>query len=74
MRDDEMRGLVLQRLYDIRHATRAANLTDFKDLGLPANVLGNILEQLAEDGLINWNPMHGYGGTYGLHPVPQTPS
>lgn len=64
MQDKELRGLVLQRLYDIRHTKDVANPSDFADLGLEQNVLGNILEQLAQEALVDWKPLRGGMRTY----------
>lgn len=65
MQDKEMRGLVLQRLYDIRHTKDKAGPHDFDDLHLRLDVLCNILKQLVQEGSVNWKPVRsGMGMGY----------
>jgi hypothetical protein len=58
MKDSEARGIVLRRLYDIRHEvdmSRPQRPEDFEKT-LPANVVANILSQLADKGMIEFKP------------------
>ena len=55
MTDSEARDLVLQRLYDLRHTVPQATPKHFADLQFDIAFLGNILEQLAQKNLIDWN-------------------
>ena len=64
MKDNDARGLVLQRLYDIRHKVDFANHHDFAGVPLDEMTLGNILEQLAQKGLVNWKPARLLAGHY----------
>jgi hypothetical protein len=56
MKDQEARGVVLKRLYDIREVKETAELSDFADTGLAPDTVTRMLEQLAQQGLIDWNP------------------
>jgi hypothetical protein len=58
MKDIEARGLVLQRLYDIRHDVNLAGPQHFKELEsvIPINVIPNILSQLSDKGLVTFKP------------------
>jgi len=56
MKDDEARGLVLQRLYNIRHEVPQASLNHFDGLPISNAVLFNILDQLAQENMIEWLP------------------
>jgi hypothetical protein len=56
MKDQEARGIVLKRLYDIREAKQPAELGNFDDTGLAPETVTRMLEQLAHHGLIEWNP------------------
>ena len=56
MKDQEARGIVLKRLYDIREAGQAAELDDFRDTNLPPAKVERMLEQLNQHGLIEWHP------------------
>lgn len=62
MKDSDARGLVLRRLYDIREKQDYANINDFGGLDLESKTLGRMLEQLAEQNLIKWNPKKGSMG------------
>jgi hypothetical protein len=64
MKDSDARGLVLRRLYDIRHQLDRADASDFVGLPIEAKVLPNILDQLAQQNLIEWNPARGAMGRY----------
>lgn len=64
MKDSEARGLVLKRLYDIRHQLDRANGRDFSGLPIEPTVLPNILDQLAQQNLVDWNPLRGGMGVY----------
>ena len=57
MNDQEARGIVLRRLYDLREVKQRAELSDFAETGLAADKVGSILEQLAQTGLIEWRPL-----------------
>lgn len=57
MRDGDARGVVLKRLYDIRHRRDRANASDFAGLPIEPRVLPNIMEQLAQQNLIDWHPV-----------------
>jgi hypothetical protein len=59
MKDQEARGIVLKRLYDIRDAKRPAELSSFTETGIEPDTVARIIEQLAEKGLIDWHPVHG---------------
>jgi hypothetical protein len=52
--DSEARGLILRRLYDLRHdaSRRMVGPKEFEDIELPEHVVGNIVEQLQGKGLI----------------------
>ena len=63
MTDGQLRGLVLQKLYDRRHQA------DFVDLSEIANVeptnpnrIANICDQLGQHGLIQWTAYQGLEG------------
>jgi hypothetical protein len=56
MKDNEARGLILTRLYEIRNEVDYANPKDLTGLPLAENVVGNILQQLCEQDLIVWKP------------------
>jgi hypothetical protein len=58
MKDSEARGMVLQRLYDIRHEVDKAHPQHFEDIEktLPANVIANVLSQLSDKGMIKFDP------------------
>jgi hypothetical protein len=64
MKDSDSRGLVLKRLYDVRHQLDHANGSDFSGLPIEPKVLPNILEQLAQQNLIDWKPLRGSMGSY----------
>jgi hypothetical protein len=56
MKDDEKRGVILRRLYDLRVPVPQASLEHFEDLQFDNADLFNILEQLAQEDLIEWLP------------------
>ncbi|MGY3589027.1 hypothetical protein ACVIGB_002018 [Bradyrhizobium sp. USDA 4341] len=56
MKDSEARGIVLKKMYDLRETKDRLELPDFADTGLEVDKVGRVLEQLAEKGLIQWNP------------------
>jgi hypothetical protein len=65
MKDNEARGLILTRLYEIRNEVDYANPKDLAGLPLAETVIGNILQQLGEKGLIDWKPVRaGPGRNY----------
>ncbi|SHN86956.1 hypothetical protein SAMN05444170_6936 [Bradyrhizobium erythrophlei] len=59
MKDQEARGVVLKRLYDIRDARQPAELSNFTDTGIASDTVARIIEQLADKGLIEWHPVTG---------------
>jgi len=68
MKDGELRGLVLQRFYDLRHNGPPVNLEQLKDISPSEFVrLANICEQLEEHGLIKWNVVKALTGTIHGH-------
>lgn len=67
MKDNELRGLILEKLYETRHQQKLINVTKEKD---PFNDITNsfdvtvaILRHLNEDGLIDYNAS-GTGSGY----------
>ena len=69
MKDSEVRGIILQRLYDIRHSNHG--MVDVPDglgvMNIPPTVLGNCAAQLDEQGLIMFRQVMGreYRSGYG---------
>jgi len=61
MKDNEARGLVLKRLYELRHEVPQASLEHFEGLPFGNAVLFNVLDQLAQENMIDWLP-HRVGG------------
>jgi hypothetical protein len=63
MKDSEVRGIILQRLYDIRHSNDG--MIDIPDglaiMNVPAAVLANCAAQLDEQGLIKFQEYLGRG-------------
>ncbi|MEX0808799.1 MAG: hypothetical protein WD044_08720 [Dongiaceae bacterium] len=60
MRDNEIRGMVLKTLYDLRHTSDLINVD--QSFNMPEaneNVLHNIFEQLNESRLVMWRPVVG---------------
>jgi hypothetical protein len=64
MKDSDARGLVLNRLYDLRHQIEYANMSDFADIGVDAKIIPAIVEQLAQQDLVKWNPQKAMAGRY----------
>jgi hypothetical protein len=62
MKDSEARGLVLKRLYDIRREVEYADAKDFEGIPIEPKVIPNIVEQLAQQKLVTWNPLKLHGG------------
>jgi hypothetical protein len=62
VKDSEARGIVLKKFYDLRGEQSHLEMTDLEDTGLPRNSVERVLEQLAEQKLINWNPRKNYMG------------
>ena len=66
MTDNEMRGVVLQKFYELR---RQGNITpepsDF-DPPIPSEDLFHICEQLGDHGLLDWQPLRGLGVDSGM--------
>ncbi len=67
MRDDELRGAILQRLYDYRHRG-IVQLTDILAAVYPVEPLlvTSISEQLAQAGLIEWKTSKSMGAVGGI--------
>ncbi|WP_186128595.1 hypothetical protein [Burkholderia gladioli] len=68
MKDNELRGVVLEKLYEYRHReSRFHSWTnaDLAALGVEENVLFTICDQLGEHGLIDWKPVRSMSGTHG---------
>lgn len=69
MKDSEVRGVILQRLYDIRHSNNG--MIDIPDglglMNIEPTVLGNCAAQLDEQGLVKFRQVigHGYRSGYG---------
>ena len=63
MKDSEVRGIILQRLYDVRHMNNG--MIDIPDglslIGIEPTVLGNCAAQLDEQGLIKFRQYMGLG-------------
>ncbi len=58
MKDNELRGVILDRVYELRH-DRAEVIIPGRDLSLPDvpdHALGNICSQLADYGLLDYKP------------------
>ncbi len=60
MKDSKARGLVLKRLYDLHHQTTYVDDSEFSDLPIERNVVANILEQLDQKGLAEWEARENY--------------
>lgn len=60
MTDNELRGIVLQKFYDLRHETRFVDFELLRTLS-PENAVAvsNICEQLDQHGLIDWKSCGG---------------
>lgn len=67
MKDNELRGIILQKFYDVRHETDAVNLFDLAGWfpQIDPNVIFNICEQLRESGLIKWQALRGNNNMFG---------
>jgi len=67
MRDDELRGAILQRFYDYRHRSSILQLTDIASVfpSEPRRV-AYICEQLALSGLIEWKTSKSIGAVGGI--------
>lgn len=55
MKDSELRGIVLQKLYDFR-VKRIVRTGSVNFDPVPRSALGRILEQLRQHGLVDWRP------------------
>lgn len=63
MKDADLRGLVLQRFYDMRHQPDHLHLSDIQDIEPHnPNIVSNICKQLAEHSLIKWHSLLGGDG------------
>ncbi|HWD59361.1 MAG TPA: hypothetical protein VG308_13825 [Stellaceae bacterium] len=67
MRDDELRGAILQRFFDYRHRG-ILQLTDILDVGYPAEPLlvASVCERLAQAGLIEWKTSKSMAAVGGI--------
>jgi hypothetical protein len=67
MRDDELRGAILQRFYDYRHKLSILQLPDIAPV-CPAEPLRvtNICDQLAQTGLVEWRTSKSIGAIGGI--------
>ena len=61
MKDNELRGIVLQKLYELR-AKRIVRTGYVNFDPVPRDAVGRILEQLREHGLVDWRPMVSSAG------------
>lgn len=68
MKDNELRGIILQKFYDVRHETDDVNLGNLAGWfpEIEPNVIFNICEQLVENGFITWMPIYGNLRTFRL--------
>ncbi|MGF6764809.1 hypothetical protein P3T24_005143 [Paraburkholderia sp. GAS33] len=67
MKDNELRALVLEKLYEYRHLDRFHQWTndDLSALGIQSNVLFAICDQLSDHSLVEWKSIRTLGGTEG---------
>src|SRR5271156_6791082 len=67
MKDDELRGAILQRFYDYRHKLSIIQLPDLASVcpGEPLRV-ANICDQLAAGGLVEWRTSKSVGAIGGI--------
>lgn len=66
MKDNELRGLVLKRFYDLRHQHHLCQLPDIVASAPTEHVqIANICDQLNQHGLIDWRPMRTITGIVG---------
>lgn len=60
LKDTEVRGLVLQKFYDLRHTSDRLELEDIVSVAPDDSTrILNICEQLGQHGLIEWKPLRG---------------
>lgn len=67
MKDTEVRGIVLQKFYEVRHDPAGVlQLPALAELS-PANEMqvANVCDQLAQNGLIEWKALRSMGGSIG---------
>src|ERR1700716_2042822 len=59
----ELRGIVLEKFYELRHQKHFLELSDIAsiDCGEQARI-GNLCDQLGQHGLIEWKPLYGRHG------------
>jgi hypothetical protein len=80
MRDSELRGMILERLYNQRHRELVDFETELGDMSLPDGAMQSIVRQLEKKGLIERpsRPKKGLAQgritTYGVDVVEQTRS
>lgn len=66
MKDKELRGLVLERFYALRNSGDPVQLAQIVSVAPNDLVqLTNVCDQLAEYGLIEWNPLKSLAGVIG---------
>lgn len=67
MKDNELRGIILQKFYDVRHEQYDVSLGNIAGWfpEIEQNVICNICEQLAESRLIRWRSIRGNSGNLG---------
>ena len=67
MKDNDLRGLVLQKFYDVRHEPAGVlQLPNLAELA-PGNEMqvANVCDQLAQNGLLEWKALRSLGGSIG---------
>lgn len=64
MTDNELRGVILQKFYDLRHSQNLIELQDLAHVGTEDwQRTANICVQLEQHGLILWKPLDSMTGT-----------
>jgi hypothetical protein len=64
MKDSELRGIVLQKFYDVRHKIDWFNLNALSThIAADFMQLANVCDQLGQHGLIEWKPIKSLAGT-----------
>jgi hypothetical protein len=66
MTDGELRGIVLEKFYELRHEKDVLKLPDIDSFGQNEPIrIANICEQLGQHGLIEWQTSRGLDGFVG---------
>jgi hypothetical protein len=66
MTDGELRGIVLEKFYELRHEKDVLQLSDIDSFGQNEPMqIANICEQLGQHGLIEWQTSRGLDGSLG---------